>query len=332
MSESDPHRADTRETTTVIFNSHLTNIMAYDSIIPDAFPNLYADQWRLGVQQLTSRLESYVNTEVIHGEGKRYQKLPSVAARQITTRFGDTNPDDIDVEYRWLYVNFKDSAHILDRREALQLGAIGSPHSQIMRLQLATAGRDRDKTLIDGIRGSVATGKNGAGTPITLPAGQKIANTVHAVSAAANNFNIGKFIEACRILGTGNVAGQDVESGSSLTLIITHNQVASMLKQTAFTSADFGLQRLMSGEVVNFMGVAIKVVDPALLPKVGNNRYCYMFARNSVVFGLAENPTAWTDVLPGKRHDVQLRTEWGWGATRLDEEGVVEILCDETAA
>ena len=72
--------------------------MAYDSIIPDAFPNLYADQWRLGVQQLSSRLESYVNTEVIHGEGKRYQKLPSVAARQITTRFGDTNPDDIDVE------------------------------------------------------------------------------------------------------------------------------------------------------------------------------------------------------------------------------------------
>jgi hypothetical protein len=49
-----------------------------------------------------------------------------------------------------------------------------------------------------------------------------------------------------------------------------------------------------------------------------------------VVFGIAENPQAWVDELPTKRHDVQLRTEWGWGATRLDDEGVIEIPCDES--
>jgi hypothetical protein len=200
-----------------------------------------------------------------------------------------------------------------------------------MRLQLSAAGRDRDKTLIDALGGSVASGKTG-GTPIALPAGQKIANTVGPTTPAANNLHFGKFIEACRILGVNNVAGQDVEDQSPLTLIISHNQVASLLKQDQFTSADYGLQRLMSGQVVNFMGVAIKAVSPALLPKVTNDRYCYMFARNSVVFGIAENPQAWVDELPTKRHDVQLRTEWGWGALRLDEEGVVEILCDETAA
>jgi hypothetical protein len=61
----------------------------------------------------------------------------------------------------------------------------------------------------------------------------------------------------------------------------------------------------------------------------GNIRNCYAFARNSVVFGIAENPQAWVDELPTKRHNVQLRTEWGWGALRLDEEGVIEIPCDE---
>jgi|688.fasta_scaffold14576_8 hypothetical protein len=301
--------------------------MAYDSNIPDAFPNLYADQWRLGVQQLGSRLESIVNTEIIHGESKRYQKLPSVAARQITTRFGDTNPDDIDVEFRHLYVNFKDSAHILDRREVLQLGSVGSPHSQIMRLQLAAAGRDRDKTLIDALGGTVASGKTG-GTPIVLPATSKV-----GVSFAANDsgFTFEKFIESCRLLGSADVAGQDVENQSPLSLVLSHNQVADMLKETEFTSADYGLQRLMSGEVVNFMGVAIKAVSPALLPYTSATkvRMCYMFARNSVVFGIAENPQAWADELPMKRHDVQLRTEWGWGALRLDEEGVIEIACDE---
>jgi hypothetical protein len=303
--------------------------MAYDSIIPDAFPNLYADQWRLGVQQLGSRLDSIVNTEVIHGESKRYQKLPSVAARQITTRFGDTNPDDIDVEFRHLYVNFKDSAHILDRRETMQLGSVGSPHSQIMRLQLAAAGRDRDKTLIDALGGSAASGKTGA-TPIALPSTSKIAVDFGS-AGTANNFKFEKFVEACRLLGSADVAGQDVENQSPLSLILSHNQVAALLNQEKFTSADYGLQRLMSGEVVNFMGVAIKAVSPSLLPYVAATkvRSCYLFARNSVVFGLAENPTAWVDELPTKRHDVQLRTEWGWGALRLDEEGVIEIACDE---
>ena len=301
--------------------------MAYDSTIPDAFPILYADQWRLGVQQLGSRLESIVNTEIIHGESKRYQKLPSVAARQITTRFGDTNPDDIDVEYRHLYVNFKDSAHILDRREIMQLGSVGSPHSSIMRLQLAAAGRDRDKTLIDALGGSAATGKTG-GTPVALPSTSKVAVSF---GAADSGFTFEKFIEACRILGAGDVAGQDVENQSPLSLIVSHNQVADLLKETEFTSADYGLQRLMSGEVVNFMGVAIKAVSPNLLPyTIGTKvRMCYMFARNSVVFGIAENPMAWVDELPTKRHDVQLRTEWGWGALRIDEEGVIEIACDE---
>ena len=303
--------------------------MAYDSIIPDAFPNLYSDQWRLGVQQLASRLESVVNTEIIHGESKRFQKLPSVTARQITTRFGDTNPDDLDVEFRHLYVNFKDSAHILDRRETMQLGSVGSPHSQIMRLQLAAAGRDRDKTLIDALGGSVASGKTGT-TPIALPAGQKIAVDT-GTAGTENNFRFEKFIEACRILGANDVAGQDVENQSALTLILSHNQVAALLTQSQFTSADYGLQRLMSGEVVNFMGVAIKAVSPSLLPYNTSThvRSCYMFARNSVVFGIAENPQAWVDELPTKRHDVQLRTEWGWGALRLDEEGVIEIACDE---
>ena len=303
--------------------------MAYDSIVPDAFPNLYSDEWRLGLQQLTSRLDSYVNTEVIHGESKRFQKLAPVTARQITTRFGDTNPDDLDIEFRHLYVNFKDSAHILDRREAMQLGAVGSPHAQVLRLQLAAAGRDRDKTLIDAIRGTVQSGKTG-GTAIALPAAQKMA-VDFGTTGTNNNLTFKKILEIARMFGVAEVTGQDTENQSAATLIVSHNQIASLLKETQFTSSDFSeIRRLHTGEIINLMGIAIKAVSPALLPTApGNIRNCYAFARNSVVFGIAENPQAWVDELPTKRHDVQLRTEWGWGALRLEDEGVIEIACDE---
>lgn len=304
--------------------------MAYNEIIPDGFPSLYADSWRIQLQQFTSRLEQHINSEIIHGESKRFQRLASVTTREITTRFGDTNPDDVDVEYRHLYVGFKDSAHRVDRREAMQLGAIGSPHSAIMRLQLAAAKRDMDKTIIDGIRGNAATGKNGT-TAVALPAGQKIAVDFGS-SGTNNNLTFKKMLEISRIFGVNEVAGQDIDDVSPITLIITHNQVASLLRESQFTSSDYSeIRRLHTGQVVNLMGIAIRAVSPALLPLASatNVRSCYAYARNEVAFGIAEHPQAWVDVLPSGRHDVQLRTEWGWGCTRLSEEGTIEIACDE---
>jgi len=307
--------------------------MAFDSVIPDAFPNLYADQWRLGLQQLQSRLDSFVNTEVINGEGKRFSKIAPTEARQITTRFGDTNPDDIDLEFRWLYVNFKDSAHRVDRREAMQLGSIGSPHASILRNQLAAAGRDRDKTLIDGIRGTVQGGKTGA-TAIPFGTDQVIAvNFVHSGTPANSGMSFDKIVEINRLFGVGNVMGQDNETQSAGTIVLSYNQIADLLHEPKFTSADYSeIRRLHQGHVINLMGLSIKAVDADLLPyNAGTDvRTCYAFARNSVVFGIAENPMSWVDELPTGKHDVQLRTEWGWGCTRLDEEGVISIACDES--
>lgn len=306
--------------------------MAFTNIVPDGFPLLYDDEWKLGLQQLSSRLSAYVDTETIHGEGKRYQRLDKFAARAITTRFGDTNPDDIDVEFRWLYVGFKDIAHIVDRREAMQLGSVGSPHSAIMRNQLATAARDMDKVLIDGIIGTVQSGKTGA-TGITLPAGQAIAvNYVDSGSPANSGMTFAKLLEIATRLSISQVTGQDVENQSQACVIVSPRQVKDLLLEQKLTSSDFGLQRLMTGEVVSAFGLAIKSVAPDLLPYASGTdvRTCVAFARRSVAFGIAESPQAWVDVLPGKRHDVQLRTEWGWGATRIEDEGVLTIACDES--
>lgn len=306
--------------------------MAFTNIVPDAFPYLYDDEWKLGLQQLSSRLDAFVDSEVIHGEGKRYQRLDSFEARQITTRFGDTNPDDIGIEFRHLYVNFKDVAHIVDRREAMQLGSVGSPHSAILRNQLAAAGRDMDSTLINGIIGSVQSGKTG-GTAIPLPAGQAIAvNFVDSGTPANSGLTFAKALEISTRFGLAQVTGQDAENQSQACLVITHRQLKDLLLEQKLTSADYGLQRLTNGEVVSLFGMAVKVVAPDLLPYVSATdvRTCVAFARRSVVFGMAENPQSWVDVLPGKRHDVQLRTEWGWGATRLEDEGVITIACDES--
>jgi hypothetical protein len=296
---------------------------------------MYSDEWKLGLQQLGSRLESYVNTETIQGDGKRYQILAKATANAVAANTGTiaaTTLVDPTIEHRWLKVAFKDSAHYIDRRDAIQLGSIGSPHSQILRMQLAAAGRDRDKTLIDGIRGTIQTGKAGAGTA-ALPATQSIAyNYVSSGTATASSLTFDKMLDVIRRFGVADMTGQDTENQSEVTLIISHNEIPALLRETKFTSSDFQTLRMLNtGAVVNLMGISIKAVSPSLLPTTGSGatgyRSCYAFARSAVMFGIAENPQAWVDELPSYRHDVQLRTEWGWGATRLYDEGVIEVQC-----
>jgi len=304
----------------------------FTNIIPDGFPQLYDDEWRLALNQQTSRLSSFVDIETIHGESKRFQRIAGFEARAITTRFGDTNPDDIDLEFRHLFVNFKDLAHILDRREAMQLGSVGSPHHAVLRGHLEAAGRDMDKTLIDGVIGTVQAGKTG-GSSIALPAGQAIGvNFVDSGSPANSGMTFAKLLEIATRFGISQVTGQDIESQSQATVVLSPRQIKDLLLEQKLTSSDFGIQRLMDGKVVHAFGLAIKSVAPHLLPYNSGTdvRTCVAFARRSVVFGVAETCQTFVDVLPGKRHDVQIRSEWGWGATRIEDEGVITIACDES--
>jgi len=309
--------------------------MSFSNNIPDGFPALYDDDWKIQFQQLASRLQAFVNVDTINGESIRFRRLPKVNSRAISGRFGETNPEDIPVEYRLLFPHFSDCAHILDRREQIQLGAIGGPQEQIMRLQLAAAERDRDKTLIDGIRGDVQSGPTG-GTILTFASESDTIPVNFVDSGAPQNsgMTFAKLLEVSTRFGLANVTGQDVENQHQGCVVLTHRQIKDLLLEEKMTSSDYGLQRLTTGEVVSAFGLAIKAVSPELLPlnAATDVRSCYAFVREAVGFGVAENPSAFVDVLPTKRHDIQLRTEWGWGATRVDPDGVIEILCDQSPA
>lgn len=307
--------------------------MAFTNIFPDGFPVIYDNEWRLQVQQLTSRAEQYVNVDMVNGKSRRYHKMAKANVRDITTRFGETNPDDTNIEYRHVFVAFKDSAQIVDRREAMQLGQIGSPHSSILRGQAAAAGRDRDQTLINGLLGNAYEGENGTST-VALPVAQQIAvNYVSSGSVANSGLTFDKLLEVVTRFGTANVTGQDVEDQAPVTLLITHRQVADLLREPKFTSQDYqAIRALSTGKVVTLMGINIVALSPELFPYNSSTdvRTVVAFARSGVAFGIAENPMTFVNELPTHRHDVQLRTEWGWGCARINDEAVIQILCDES--
>lgn len=302
--------------------------MAITDTVPEHFPTLYQDEWRLEVQQLTSRLRNLVPVYPVMGDSRRFNKLGKITSSDMTGRFQDSAPSDVSTEMRHLYVDFKTAENFVSRVDSIRLGEIDSPHESIKRSHMGAAGRDRDQAIIDMLGGSVWEGKNGT-TEVTFDtANYQIAKTYHYDGTSANvGLTYDKIVNARARLGKKNVAGQNVEGGSGLGLVCTHDELEDLLHDDKFINRDYRakLEEAQTGSIVDAFGFTIVCVDPDLMAAVSNTRSCYAFAKNCVAFGYAEEPQTFVDTLPTKRHDVQIRSEWAFGGTRLDDEGVIQI-------
>jgi len=302
--------------------------MAITSSVPEHFPQLYQSEWKLEVQQMASRLQSLVPVYPVLGESRRFNKLGQINSSDMTGRFQDSAPDDVSTEMRHLYVNFKTAENFVSRVDSIRLGEIDSPHSSIMRSHMAAAGRDRDQAIIDGLGGSVYEGKNGGSEVVFNTSDYSIAKTYDYAGNAANvGLTYDKIVNARTRLGLKNVAGQNVEGGSPLGMVISHTEIEDLLHDDKFINRDYRskLEEAQTGSIVDAFGFTIMAVDESLLPVVANTRACYAWAKDCVAFGYAENPQTFVDELPTKRHDTQIRSEWAFGMTRLDDEGVIQI-------
>jgi hypothetical protein len=135
--------------------------MSFTNIVPDHFPSLYQDEWRLELQQLTSRLQGLVPTYAVQGESRRFNKLGKVSSSPMTGRFADSAPQDVSTEMRSLYVDWRTVEHFVSKVDSVRLGEIDSPHNAIIKSHMAEAGRDRDAAIIAMLGGSAYEGKNG---------------------------------------------------------------------------------------------------------------------------------------------------------------------------
>lgn len=302
--------------------------MAITSSVPEHFPTLYQDEWSLEVQQLSSRLQSLVPVYPVMGDSRRFNKLGKATSKKMTGRFQDSAPVDVSTEMRHLYVEFRDAENFVSRVDSIRLGEIDSPHSSIIKNHLAAAGRDRDQAILDMLGGDVYEGKNGTSTVAFNTSDYSIAKTYHYDGTSANvGLTYDKLVNARTRLGKKNVAGQNVEGGSPLGLVVTHDEIEDLLHDDKFINRDYRakLEEAQSGSIVDALGFTIIAVDESLMPTASSTRACYAFAKNCVAFGYGEEPKTFVDELPTKKHDTQIRSEWAFGGTRLDDEGVLQI-------
>lgn len=292
--------------------------------IDTAFIQTYHGELELQFQQFGSRLRSTVDVVTQRSEYDYFDRIGTVTAHEMTVRHGDTPLDDITHSRRRNQIVGFNNNLMFDNQDKLR--TIIDPTSGYARSQAAELGRKMDAAIITAASGTAYSGKNGA-TSVAYDTAYRVAvNFVESGAGVNSNLTIGKLREARRLL----LINEAIMDSEQVTLVLTASQEMSLLRSTETTSADYNtVKSLVNGTLDTFMG--FKFVRTQLLAKATNTRTCLAYPKSGIKLGVAEELKTRIDERMDKNYSVQVYAEATFGATRMWEEKVIEILCDETS-
>lgn len=277
----------------------------------------FVEQFKSNVYQLSqqrgSRLGAAVRIESLIGNVHNFERLGSVVAQQKTTRHSDTPILDAPHSRRRVTPQDWEWGDLVDREDQLRL--IINPESEYAIAGANSLGRAKDDLIITAFNGDAT---DGDGTPVTFPASQITPTT-------AGGWTLDKFLEGQQILNENEVPDEDryYAYGS--------RQLAEILTDTTVTSADFNTVRLlMAGQIATFLGFTwIRSERMTLVTGTPNVRQTIQWYRQSMGIAINQDMFARIAERADKSFAWQVYCRMTLNATRIEEEGVVQMDCDE---
>ena len=178
-------------------------------------------------------------------------------------------------------------------------------------------GRKIDDVIIAAASATSFTGETGT-TAVALPASQKIA-------VGGTGLTVAKLRTAKRMLDE-----KEVDPEEPRFFACTAEQIDNLLGDTNVTSSDFNtVKALVEGTVDTYMG--FKFMRTERLAKPATDRFCLAYAGSGLL--LAVNKDIQGQIAPraDKSFAMYAYACLTCGATRMEEEKVVEVACLETS-
>lgn len=285
-------------------------------------------------QQKNHRLAGCYVEDNIQGEAKRYDVLgaQTYAMRQVTARAQKSEPSDIPSAFYWVRPRPYDKTTWIDQFDHILLGQLGDPTSPTARQHAIAAARQKDIILLNAAGGTRYTGAQGT-TAQVLPTtggvsgtGQTIAVT-YGSGGANSGLQLAKLTQASFILDGNDVDEEGryfAYAAKELNNLITNvDQVNSVLYND--------VRALRDGRIRDFMGFQFKRTQ--LVPFQSGSttiRNCYAWQKDFLLLGKGQDVMTKIDILPTQSQAIQVYTCLLMDATRTEDEGVVQIACDES--
>tara|TARA_E500000318_G_scaffold15275_1_gene15608 strand:- start:16 stop:879 length:864 start_codon:yes stop_codon:yes gene_type:complete len=283
--------------------------------VTTAFVQQYSANVQMLSQQMGSRLRDAVRVENMTGKNAFFDQVGKATAQKRTTRHADTPQIDTPHARRRVSLVDYEYADLIDDQDKVRM--LIDPTSAYAQASAAAMGRAMDDELIEKALGTAFTGETGS-TSTALPAGQQIAN-------GSADMTVAKLREAKKILDLS-----DVDPSIPRYIAVGPDQIEALLADTNVTSSDFNtVKALVQGEVSQFMGFNFIVSNR--LSKSGNIRSCFAWAEDGLALAIGKDVMARIDERSDKGYATQVYYCMSIGATRMEEEKVVQIDCDESA-
>lgn len=294
--------------------------------IPEHYVTQFDTGWKHLVQQKRSILKDCVLHDTVRGKEKTYNQIGKSSMRLITTRNGATVPSNTPLAKRWLRPKAYDEVTHFDEWDDTMLGETVLPTSATTRSHTMAYFRTCDQAIIDAALGTAYIGENGT-TAVDLGSANQVANNFGGSNVG---LTVAKMIEAKSILGKFEVYDDQDDGEANLIAIVSQQQLDDLLNITQVTSADYNsIKALVDGRVDTFMGFKFKRSELLPLVAATDVRSCIFYAKSGIQLGDGRMSSKWS-VRDDLNETLQLRTKAWIGATRLEEEKVVEVFCDES--
>lgn len=282
----------------------------------------YGNNFRILYQQKPSRLRPWCQIESgIVGQSKSVERMGKAEAYDITSRHADTKFVEVPHSRRWIDLQDKGWAELIDKLDKVRL--LADPTNGYASLAMAALNRQIDDVIIAAARGNA---RSNSGL-IPLPTSQKIA-------VSASSMTLAKLLTAKEILDSNEVDDDaslqaDGQGATpSRVMVVNTKMLTNLYGTTEIKSIDYNsVKALANGQLDTFLG--FKFVRTERLPKDGTatTGYGLAWAKSCVGFGVGQEISTSVDRRPDKNNAWQVFADMSIGAARLEDEGVVEIAC-----
>jgi hypothetical protein len=275
----------------------------------------YQNTIRILCQQKNSRLEGTTIPPIqVTGNTLYWERMGATEAVELVTRHDDTPNIEVDHSRRKQTATPRVWATLLDTTDQVRM--LVDPKNYYNTIARMAFNRAKDSVIIAALGGSAWAGQTGT-TEVVLPAAQKIA-------VGGTGLTLTKLLTAKEMLDEA-----EVDEEMPRFMVCSAHQITNLLETTEVKSADFNTVRaLVEGKIDTFMG--FKFIRTQLLDLTATTRSCYAYAKGAIGFGTLSDIESKIDQRSDKNYAWQVWGKMDVGATRIEEEQVVEIACSES--
>ena len=292
--------------------------------IPENMVVQFSNNFRILYQQKLARLRPWCQLEAgIVGQSKSVERMGKAEAYDITSRHADTKFVEVPHSRRWIDLQDKGWAELIDKLDKVRL--LADPAAGYAAMALAALNRQIDDMILTAARGKARTN---AGTSV-LPSTQKI-----AVGGA--NLTLAKLLTTKEILDGNEVDddasmaldGQSASEASARVIVVNAKMLTNLYGTTEIKSVDYNsIKALSQGQIDTFLGFKFVRSERVAKDATATTGYAVAWSKSCVALGIGQEVSTSVDRRPDKNNAWQVFADMSMGAARLEDEGVVEIAC-----